>query len=140
MARKGLALLAIAVFVFSLNGCATGRKQKDLELQGLRNQISVLEAQVQSKDDEILSLKQQLEANEGRLKSVGEVKTRPNVKQIQTALKNAGFDPGNIDGRMGSKTREAIIAFQKAKDLTADGKVGKKTWELLSQYLYEKIK
>jgi len=36
--------LAMAI---SLSGCATFGKKKDLEIQGLKNQVSVLEAQAQ---------------------------------------------------------------------------------------------
>lgn len=56
-------------------------------------------------------------------------------RQIQTALKNAGFDPGPIDGKIGPKTKKAIKDFQAANGLTADGKVGPKTWGKLSKYL-----
>ena len=140
MIKKGLVLLCIVFFVCSLTGCATGRKQKELEIQGLRNQVSALEVKIQAKDEEIWSLKASLESSRTQEKAVGEIKTRPNSKQIQMALKNAGFDPGSLDGRMGGKTREAIKAFQKANDLVADGKVGKETWELLRKYLYEKVK
>ncbi len=56
-------------------------------------------------------------------------------KEIQTALEAAGFYAGNIDGKMGPKTRKAIIEFQKAKGLKPDGKVGPKTWAELDKYL-----
>lgn len=46
---------------------------------------------------------------------------------IQSALKEAGFDPGTIDGWMGAKTRKAIISFQLAKGLASDGVVGPAT-------------
>jgi len=151
MVKRSLAVLGLVVFVFSLSGCATARKQKDMEIQGLKNQISVLESQVQSKDEEISSLKDAVnKAKEERIivatpavskkKVIMEVKSRPNVKQIQIALANAGYNPGAIDGRMGKQTKEAIKAFQKANNLAADGKAGKRTWELLRDYLYKKIK
>jgi len=56
-------------------------------------------------------------------------------KDIQRALKNAGFDVGTIDGKMGPKTKKAIEDFQKSKGLKADGKVGPKTWIELEKYL-----
>lgn len=148
MARKGFILCVLAVFVLSLGGCATARKQKNMEMQGLRNQVSVLEAQVRSKDEEISGLKdalakstEQKEAKAaGKKKVIGEVKSRPSVKQIQIALSNAGYNVGSIDGKMGKGTREAIKAFQKANNLSADGKVGKNTWNLLKEYLYKKTK
>ncbi len=60
---------------------------------------------------------------------------KPSAKEIQTALKNAGFYTGSIDGNIGPKSKKAIEEFQKSKGLTADGKVGPKTWEQLSPYL-----
>lgn len=60
---------------------------------------------------------------------------KPTVQQIQAALKNAGFYTGVIDGKKGPLTKKAIVEFQKAKGLTADGKVGPKTWGMLSAYL-----
>lgn len=151
MARRMLILSLLFVFTASLSGCATARKKNDLEIQGLRNQITVLETQIQTKEDEINSLKDSLAKNaqesearvtrqSGKKKVIGEVKSRPNTKQIQSALKNAGFDPGSTDGKMGKKTLEAIKAFQKAHNLNADGKVGKATWDLLREYLEKKIK
>jgi len=56
-------------------------------------------------------------------------------RQIQTALKNAGYDPGTIDGKMGPKSKKAIKDFQTANGLKADGKVGPKTWSKLSTYV-----
>ena len=59
----------------------------------------------------------------------------PAVKDIQTALKKAGFDPGAIDGKTGPRTRQAIKEFQRTKGLVPDGKVGPKTWAELGKYL-----
>jgi len=56
-------------------------------------------------------------------------------KDIQTALKAANFYTGNIDGKIGPKTKKAIVEFQKAKGLKTDGKVGSKTWMELEKYL-----
>jgi len=151
MVKKAVMILGLAAFIFSISGCATAKKQNDMEMQGLRNQVSVLENQLRSKDDEINGLKEELDkANQqkesvvvlktGKKKAIGEVKSRPNIKQIQSALFNAGYNPGAIDGKMGKQTRDAIKAFQKANNITADGKVGKKTWQILSPYLYKQIK
>ena len=56
-------------------------------------------------------------------------------QQIQSALKNAGFYNGKIDGKIGPGSKKAIEAFQQSKGLKADGKVGPKTWTALEQYL-----
>lgn len=55
--------------------------------------------------------------------------------QIQTALKNAGFYSGNLDGKIGPASKRAIEAFQKSNNLKVDGKVGPKTWAAMQQYL-----
>ncbi|MFH1460302.1 MAG: peptidoglycan-binding domain-containing protein [Candidatus Omnitrophota bacterium] len=57
------------------------------------------------------------------------------VTDIQQALANAGFDPGPVDGKIGPKTKKAILSFQKQNNLTVDGVVGKKTWAILETYL-----
>ena len=57
------------------------------------------------------------------------------TRQIQTALRGAGFDPGAIDGRMGPRTQQAVKEFQRTKGLKVDGVVGPKTWAELGKYL-----
>jgi peptidoglycan hydrolase-like protein with peptidoglycan-binding domain len=59
----------------------------------------------------------------------------PSGKDIQTALKNAGFYSGAIDGKIGPLTTKAIEEFQKTNNLVPDGKIGPKTWAVLSKYL-----
>ena len=56
-------------------------------------------------------------------------------KQVQEALKNAGYYDGNIDGRFGPKTKAAVKQFQKDMGLKVDGVVGSKTKEKLLKYL-----
>jgi murein L,D-transpeptidase YcbB/YkuD len=56
-------------------------------------------------------------------------------KEVQTALKDAGYYEGAIDGKLGSGSQKAIKAFQKDHDLQSDGIVGKKTWTALKSYL-----
>ncbi|MCM8795341.1 MAG: peptidoglycan-binding protein [Candidatus Omnitrophica bacterium] len=150
MKRKLVIALLLGYCVIVLAGCATARKQKELEIQSLKNQISVLKAEIENKDEEISALrytltklseeKEALENNLAKRRVIGEVKSRPNIRQIQIALRNAGFDPGEIDGKMGRQTRNAIMAFQRANNLVVDGKVGKATWNLLKEYLYKKVK
>jgi peptidoglycan hydrolase-like protein with peptidoglycan-binding domain len=49
------------------------------------------------------------------------------VKEIQRALRDAGFDPGTIDGEYGPITCAAVRAYQAVRHLLADGEVGPKT-------------
>lgn len=55
------------------------------------------------------------------------------VKFVQTVLKKLGFNPGRIDEVYGKLTEKAVIAFQKAYGLEADGIVGKLTWDALQK-------
>lgn len=59
---------------------------------------------------------------------------KPAIKDVQQALKNAGFDV-SVDGKSGPKTKQAIKDFQTKSDLKADGNVGPQTWKKLQQYL-----
>lgn len=54
------------------------------------------------------------------------------VKQLQQHLQQQGFNPGSIDGIFGAGTKSAVIAFQEAKGIFADGFVGDKTWTTLN--------
>ena len=56
------------------------------------------------------------------------------VKELQTTLINAGYDVGSsgADGIFGTKTAEAVKAYQKANGLSVDGIVGSQTWGSLS--------
>ncbi len=54
------------------------------------------------------------------------------VRTLQKRLKALGYYTGSVDGDFGAGTEAAVKAFQKANGLTADGKVGEKTWERLN--------
>lgn len=45
------------------------------------------------------------------------------VQRAQQALKEAGHDPGPIDGVMGARTRSALEAYQKAQGLEVSGQL-----------------
>ena len=45
--------------------------------------------------------------------------TRGVVKRLQTALKRAGFNPGDIDGALGRRTMAATKAYQRSKGLAS---------------------
>ena len=58
-------------------------------------------------------------------------------KDIQRALKNAGYYYGPIDGKLGKKSRKAIKEFQADNGLKVDGIVGRKTKKALLKHLAE---
>mgnify|MGYP000598558506 FL=1 len=53
------------------------------------------------------------------------------VARLQELLAAAGFPPGPIDGRFGAATEAALVAFQRAHELLADGVCGPVTWAML---------
>lgn len=54
---------------------------------------------------------------------------------IQKALKGSGHYQGEVDGKIGPDTREAVRNFQRDNGLTPDGIVGKTTWNRLKTHL-----
>ena len=59
--------------------------------------------------------------------------TGAKVKQLQRALKKAGYSPGAADGSYGPGTKAAVEKFQSAQGLAADGVAGPKTLAALRQ-------
>lgn len=53
------------------------------------------------------------------------------VRRLQEALKQRGFNPGVVDGDFGPATTAAVIAFQKSEGLLADGIAGPRTQRAL---------
>jgi peptidoglycan hydrolase-like protein with peptidoglycan-binding domain len=49
------------------------------------------------------------------------------VKKLQQALTKLGLDAGKADGVFGALTGTAVLAFQRANHLVADGVVGANT-------------
>ena len=45
------------------------------------------------------------------------------IRQAQIALRDAGFEPGRIDGMMGPKTQSALRQFQAAQGLPQTGRL-----------------
>ena len=58
------------------------------------------------------------------------------VQELQLALRALGLDPGDIDGKFGQDTHDAVVEFQTDIDrLEPDGKVGSATREAIDQAL-----
>jgi hypothetical protein len=54
------------------------------------------------------------------------------VREAQTALNQQGFDAGDADGKLGRKTKKALIAFQKQHGFQTTGKVDRTTLQMLN--------
>ncbi|HAJ56477.1 MAG TPA: hypothetical protein DCL35_01765 [Candidatus Omnitrophica bacterium] len=129
MRKTVFAALALVV----LAGCSTTRgtgASIENRVQALENRIQVLESDVQTQGASGYS------SDVFTSKPVSDVAAETmSKKQIQQALKNAGYYDGTIDGKIGPRTKEAIKEFQKSSGLYVDGVAGRKTKENLLRYL-----
>ncbi|MEO1378443.1 MAG: peptidoglycan-binding domain-containing protein [Cyanobacteria bacterium J06635_10] len=57
------------------------------------------------------------------------------VFRLQQDLQQLGYYSGAIDGDFGAATKQAVINFQQARGLTADGIVGPITWSEIDRLL-----
>lgn len=156
--------LSLTICCLALAGCATAQKPENPDLQRMLSRIDILEdeikgqdAQIESMQDELIQVKQDCKRTTSNTAEISSIKMNkqtiimPDISdeelaeiikvegvsedQVQSALKRAGFYKGTVDGKIGPKTKEAIKAFQKSNGLTADGVIGRKTWEKLRSNL-----
>jgi murein L,D-transpeptidase YcbB/YkuD len=145
--KKFLVLLAASMFMFGIFGCAkkqTEEAQEPMTMEAMStvnvatpSGTEVKAPDVKAKAPAVQVAQPAVPATEAAklepLPPAGPFK--PSPIDIQTALKNAGFYTGTVDGKIGPKTKKAIEAFQKANNLKPDGKIGPKTWDLLKTHL-----
>jgi len=132
-----LSAIMLMTLLFAVSGCVTTLKSPERQnyeqtIAQLQTKAGSLEVELSKQKDENSSLKQQLTALQKK-----EVRM-PNGREIQTALKNGGFYKGDVDGQIGSQTRDAVKKFQQANGINQDGVVGSKTWAILVKYLENK--
>src|SRR5947209_714622 len=53
----------------------------------------------------------------------GQHAQKQNVSDVQQKLKDTGYDPGPIDGKMGPQTRAALKQFQQAQNIPPSGRL-----------------
>lgn len=143
-------LIYLLVAVLFLAGCAsTGRRSGDMQVQRLQEEAIKLREDIRQKDEKISYLEGRInkiqsqesshareeKAASGRAKERLADPVNMTTKEIQAALKKAGFYKGPIDGKMEKETKKATSDFQKANGLKADGIAGKQTCLKLRKYL-----
>lgn len=131
-------VLAVIFPALFLSGCAAVHRSQGLANQDFQARISYLEAEIERKNRQISILEDDLAMSQSSsepLVKEDRPASRLSARQIQAALKNAGFYKGAVDGHLGPRTKEAIRNFQKANGLYADGVAGKQTREKLKRYL-----
>jgi len=154
-----ISIFMALISVVFLSGCVTTSKYKT-DMDRLQSRIDELETSLKQQESDKAALKEsqqqieaalkqqseELESAKKKFSSMGRKSSQgaspelrmPTAKEIQATLKSSGFYAGEIDGVIGSGTKEAIRKFQEANQLTPDGVVGSKTWALLEKYLEEK--
>ncbi len=138
-------LLSIAMISFSLTGCSK-KKAEEIPVAEMQTQAAPSQAQLNAENltsqaapkAEAVSTSTQpgaIPASTPEASQAVTSVTKPSGEEIQTALKNAGYYSGTIDGKLGPKSKKAIEDFQKDNGLVEDGKVGAKTWSKLQAHL-----
>ena len=153
MGRKSLAFVVFVITaLFLVSGCSTMPKKYREEVSGLKTKVDTLESRVDTVEskqveverttteqaqslEEIKAEKQRAVSRSNIIIGTSSGSSQASTRDIQIALKNAGFYDGKIDGIKGEKTKSAIKSFQKANGLRDDGVVGPKTWDLLCAYI-----
>ncbi len=142
--KKIFVIVVVAIFSFYMFGCAkkqAAEEEQPMSMEALSTLSTTTQAPATTENPKTTESKpkitqvQPLSAapNLEPLPPAGPYK--PTGIEIQTALKNANFYTGTVDGKIGSMTKKAIKAFQAANNLQADGKIGPKTWAVLGKYL-----
>ena len=142
MSKRAVVVLIVVISIFILSSVvlAMGRKVKPAEQQPpslgtAQPEVELIKPEQLEPNPPITAETKERKPQEVAAQLAPDATTKN--KQIQTALKNAGYDPGTIDGKLGARSKKAIKDFQAANGLKADGKVGAKTWAKLSAYVLQ---
>jgi len=161
----GKVILSLIAVSLVCAGCATTNSKDSTMISQLQYRLSEMERELEDKDKEIMDLNDEIKDMSYDLDKLKdrpapaprrvvrqtparvepariEVKDEDQIiridveeKNVQTALKKAGYYQGPIDGKVGPQTKTAITKFQQDHGLTADGLLGRKTWSELRVYL-----
>jgi len=121
-------MMGVILFTLIIGGCATGAKKQTTQQSDYQAPSQTYQQNTASWDYEDVQPAKKITYS---------TPVNLTARQIQKALKSAGFYQGAADGKIGPKTKSAIIKFQKAHNLRADGVVGKRTSMELNKYLSE---
>ncbi|MFH1189874.1 MAG: peptidoglycan-binding domain-containing protein [Candidatus Omnitrophota bacterium] len=152
MSKKSVISLSLMILsAFIISGCGTSQKKVQSEVTGIKTRVETLESRVEgveSKQADVERMTAEQAQALDELRSVSAPQPGSNIsvkpreghrtgrmKEVQQALKNAGYYDGKVDGVKGKNTKKAIKEFQKTNGLTADGVAGPRTWELLKNHL-----
>ena len=131
MSKKIAAVVGFAMALLLLAGCGTRVRILSLELRELKGRVSHLETQFGRHDESLRELQTQVEQNSvqpqtARVSSIksfrpARSKVKLTTRELQLALRNAGHNPGPLDGKVGRRTVFATRAFQRHLGLMVTG-------------------
>lgn len=115
-------------------------EEKDQEISDLRDSVDQMNNSSPSDDMVIPASSIDDESSKSNPSSLSAdddriIRVAASAKDVQRALKSAGYYDGPIDGKVGQKTKQAIAKFQTANNLKSDGIIGKQTWNELKAHL-----
>lgn len=135
--KRFVCIVSVLILLVSLSAC---RKKQD-SLEEMQEPISMESLTIIGSEGQV-PVAPEVKSTEAKAAPAAPAKaemlpvgSKPIVTDMQAALQNAGFYKGVVDGKSGPLTKKAIVEFQKANGLEPDGKVGSKTWAVLSAYL-----
>ena len=152
MRRETYMFAAVLLATMVVTAGCTTKKRHERDFTSLQNQIGTLQSDVarldQSAKDSDMALKSIQERGQAPTSSgtsvlgqltQGQIYRTPSGFElpaigIQRALKKAGYYQGVLDGKVGSRTKEAIKNFQRDNGLETDGVCGRQTWARLQQF------
>jgi N-acetylmuramoyl-L-alanine amidase len=121
-------------------GPATENAVKDFQSKNGLDSDGVVGPMTRSKLDEVINRNSQpatTPAPQSQYQPSGRTLRRgdkgDDVKDLQNRLNSLGFDCGAADGDFGNNTHNAVVRFQQAKGLDADGIVGNMTKSKLQE-------
>ena len=149
MNRKLALLAVVGILSLGVAGCV-GNSKYNKDMATMKSQMQLVQQDVENLrsnqgkvEDQVASAQKSKAAQgsgEGEAVVAGEIYRTPSgftlpSKDIQKALKNAGYYNGTVDGKIGNATRSALKQFQEDQGLNADGVCGRKTWAKLRSFL-----
>ena len=151
MRRETYVFAAVLVGTMMVTAGCTTKKRHERDFTNLQNQIGSLQGEIARLDQSVKDTDMALKGIQERgqapssgasvLSQVtqGAIYRTPSGFElpaiaIQSALKKAGYYQGALDGKVGSRTKDAIRSFQRDNGLDADGVCGRQTWAHLQQF------
>jgi peptidoglycan hydrolase-like protein with peptidoglycan-binding domain len=136
MRIRSLLAFALALVALTVAACGGGLEAtttNDIFDTGEFTDTSVFEPPAVEPEPAPQSETIVLEVSAGQ--PIGPQSPAEQVSELQRALVALGYKVGKPDGVYGAKTRKAVVKFQKAHKLKADGLVGQKTARIMNQEL-----